>query len=112
MTWPVSRRVFQPHALSRNSTKCRADNFCGNLIREYFCWMLGDPHFFFGNFFSIILKNEKNLCVGSFNYFSYTIQIGSNWYMDTSVRDLEVEFLRLILPDLITYVAKIYQIGL
>ena len=26
----------------------------------------------------------------SFNYFSYTIQIGSNWYMDTGVRDLEV----------------------
>ena len=23
-------------------------------------------------------------------YFSYTIQIGSNWYMDTGVRDLEV----------------------
>ena len=28
--------------------------------------------------------------MGSFNYFSYTIQIGSNWYMDTGVRDLEV----------------------
>ena len=39
---------------------------------------------------SIILKNKKNLCVGSFNYFLYTIQIGSNWYMDTGVRDLEV----------------------
>lgn len=33
--------------------------------------------------------------------------------MDTDVRDLEVAFfLRLILPDLMTYVAKIYQIGL
>ena len=41
---------------------------------------------------SIILKNEKNLYVGSFNFFSYTIQIGSNWYMDTGVRDLEVAF--------------------
>ena len=30
----------------------------------------------------------------SFNYFSYTIQIGSNWYMDTSVRDLEVAFFK------------------
>ena len=39
---------------------------------------------------SIILKNHKNLYVGSFNYFSYTIQIGSNWYIDTGVRDLEV----------------------
>ena len=28
--------------------------------------------------------------MGSFNYFSYTIQIGSNWYMDKGVRDLEV----------------------
>ena len=36
---------------------------------------------------SIILKNKKNLYVGSFNYFSYTIQIGSNWYMDTDLRD-------------------------
>ena len=36
---------------------------------------------------------------------------GSNWYMDTGVRDLKV-VLRLILADLMTYVAKIYQIGL
>ena len=32
--------------------------------------------------------------------------------MDTGVRDLEVVFLSLILADLMTYVAKIYQIGL
>ena len=32
--------------------------------------------------------------------------------MDTSVRDLEVAFLRLILPDLMTNVVEIYQIGL
>ena len=32
--------------------------------------------------------------------------------MDTGVPDLEVAFLRLILSDLMTYVAKIYQIGL
>ena len=32
--------------------------------------------------------------MGSFNYISYTIQIGSNWYMDTGVRDLEVAFLK------------------
>ena len=62
---------------------------------------------------SIILKNKKNLYVGSFNYFSYTIQKGSNWYLDRGVRDLEVAFfLRLILPDLMTYVAKTYQIDL
>ena len=41
-----------------------------------------------------------------------TIQIGWNWCIDTGVRDLEVTFLRLILPDLMTNVAKIYQIGL
>ena len=35
-------------------------------------------------------KKQKNLSVGSFNYFSYTIQIGSNWYMDAGVCDLEV----------------------
>ena len=39
-------------------------------------------------------KKQKKLCVGSFNYFSYTIQIGSNWYMDTGVRDLKVVFFK------------------
>ena len=95
MTWRVPRHVFQAWAPSRNSTKYRADDLCGNLICEYFCWMLGDPHFFFGRslpflILCIILKNKKNLCVGSFSYFSYTIQIGSNWYMDTGVPDLEL----------------------
>ena len=57
------------------------------------------PTFFFGRslsflILSMILKNKKNLYVGSFNYFSYTIQIGSNWYMDTAVRDLEVAFFK------------------
>ena len=28
--------------------------------------------------------------MGSFNYFSYPVQIGSNWCIDTGVRDLEV----------------------
>ena len=32
--------------------------------------------------------------MGSFNYFSYTIQIESNWYMDIGVRDLEVAFFK------------------
>ena len=80
--------------------------------------MLGDPHFFFGRSLpfltlSIILKNKKNLCVGGLNYFSYTIKKGSNWYMDIGERELEVVFFKaLILADLMTYVAKIYQIGL
>ena len=57
-------------------------------------------------------KQNKNLYVGSFNYFSYTSHIGSNCYMDTGVRNLELAFLRLVLPDLMTYVANIYQLGL
>ena len=117
MTWHVPRYVFQARALSRNSIKYRADDLCGNLICEYFCWIIGDPHFFFGRslpflILSIILNNKKKLCVGSFNYFLDTIQIGSNWYMDTGVRDLEVACFRLIPPELMTQVAKIYQIGL
>ena len=50
------RTLFIGHAratsLSRartwveNSTKYRADNICVCLVCEYFCWMLGDPHFF------------------------------------------------------------------
>ena len=72
------------------------------------------PIFFFGRsllfvILSIILKNKKDLCVGSFNYFSYTIQIGSNWYMDTGVRDLEVVFVRLILPDLISTCSQSFK---
>ena len=57
------------------------------------------PTFFFGRslpflILSIILRNKKNLYVGSFNYFSYTIQIRPNWYMDTGVRDSEVAFFK------------------
>ena len=44
----------------------------------------------FSDSFHDTKKTKKNLYVGSFNYFSYTIQIGSNWYTDTGVRDLEV----------------------
>ena len=32
-------------------------------------------------------KKQKNVYVGSFNYFSYTIHIGWNSYMNTAVRD-------------------------
>ena len=46
MTWHVPRHLFQARAPSRNSTKYRTDDLCGNLICYYFCWMLGDPHFF------------------------------------------------------------------
>ena len=113
----MPRHVFQARAPCRKLNKCRADDQCVNLVCEYICWMLGDPHSFFGRsllflILSIILKSKKNLYLGSFHHFSCTIRIGSNWYKDTGVRDLEVAFLRLILPDLMTYVAKIYQIGL
>ena len=95
MTWHVPRHVFQALAPSWNSTKYRADDLCVNLVCEYFCWMLGDPIFFFRQITSFsdsfhYTKKQKNLCVGSFNYLSYTIQIGSYWYMDTGVRGLEV----------------------
>ena len=43
---------------------------------------------------SVILKNKKNRCMGSFDYFSYAIHIWSTWYMDTGVRDLEVAFFK------------------
>ena len=42
-------------------------------------------------YLAFILKKQKILYL-SFNLFSYTVQIGSNWYMDTDVRDLEVAF--------------------
>ena len=114
--WPVVLRMFAPfllrissaHALHwsrvchvifkrahwvENSTKYRADDLCVNFVCKYFCWMLGDPHFFWANhflfwFFPLYWKT-KNLQVGSFNYFSYTIQIGSNWCMNTGVCDLQ-----------------------
>ena len=55
----------------------------------------GDPHLFFGRslpflIISIIIKNKKNLYVGSCNYFAFTIQMGSNCYINTGVHDLEV----------------------
>ena len=64
MTWCVPRHAFQARTPSRNSTKYRADDLCGNLICEYFCWILGDPHFFFGRslpflILSIILKKKS-----------------------------------------------------
>ena len=56
---------------SKTQQKYRADDLCVNFVCEYFCWMLGDPHYFFGRSFpflvlSIILKSKTNLYVGSF----------------------------------------------
>ena len=60
---------------SKTQQKQRAGDLGVNLVCQYFCWMLGDPQFFFGRslpfpILSSILKNKKNLCVGSLNYFS------------------------------------------
>ena len=71
----LSRHVFQARAPGQNSTKYRADTLCVNLVCKCFCWKLGDPHFFFATslhflILSVVLKNKKNLYVGSFNYFS------------------------------------------
>ena len=80
--------------------------------------MFGDPHFFFDRslpflLLSVILKNKKKICTWEVLIIShYTFHIRSNLYMSTGVRDLGAAFLRLILLDLMTYVAKIYQIGL
>ena len=62
--------IFKRAHRFENSAKHRADDLCVNLVCEYFCWMLGDPHFFFSRSLSfltlfIILKNKKNLWVGS-----------------------------------------------
>lgn len=64
--------IFKRAHRVENSTKYRADDLCINLVCEYFCWMLKDPHFFFGRslsflIFSIILK--KNMYVGKFSLF-------------------------------------------
>ena len=94
MTWRVPRHVFQARAPSRTQQNIELMTFAvtwsANILLDA-RW----PPLFFGRslpflILSIILKNKKNLYVGSFNYFSYTIQIGSNWYMDTGMRDLEV----------------------
>ena len=86
--------IFKRAHRVENSTKYRADDLCVILVCEYFGCYSVTPTFILGRslpfpILSIILKNKKELYVGGFDYFSYTIQIGSNWYMDTAVRDLE-----------------------
>ena len=74
--------------------------------------MLGDPQIFFGRslpflILSIILKSKK-ICTWKVLIISHILFTK----MDTGVLDLAVAYIGLILPDLMTYGAKIYQIGL
>ena len=79
--------------------------------------MLGDPDFFFSRslpflILSIILKNKK-ICTWEVLIISHILfrkgQIGT--WIEVCLTE-KLHFLRLILPDLMTYVAKLYQIGL
>ena len=96
-------RHFQARAPSGTKSKTQQNielmtfalTSCANIFVGYSV----TPTFFFGRshpflILSIILKNKQNLYVGSFNYFSYNIQKGSNWYMDRGLRDSEFAFLK------------------
>ena len=77
VTWHVPRHVFEARAPSRNSIKYRAGDLCSNFICEYFCWIICDPHYFFGRslsfmILSIILKNKK-ICVWEVLIISYIL---------------------------------------
>ena len=70
MTWRVPRHVFQAGAPSRNSTKYRADDLCGNLVCEYFCWLLSDPHVIIGRSLPFhYTKKQKKSVRGKFLLF-------------------------------------------
>ena len=80
----VPRHIFQALAANRNSTKYIADDPCVNLVCEYFCWVFGDPHSFFGRsllflILSIILKSKKKSVPGKFSsflmYYSHRVEL-------------------------------------
>ena len=62
--------------------------------------MLGDPHFFFWQITSFSdsfhhTKKQKKICVWEVLIISHILlKKGSNWYMDTGVRDLKVVFFK------------------
>lgn len=67
----MPRHLFQARTPSQNSTNHRADGLCINMVCEYFCWMVSDPHFFFSRslpfqIISIILKHTKKSVRGKF----------------------------------------------
>ena len=103
------RTLFIGHTRATSFSSARTESksqqnielmtFALTLCANIFVGCSVTPTFFFGRslpflILSIRLKNKKNLYVGSFNYFSYTIQIGANWCMDTGVRNLEVVFFK------------------
>ena len=50
--WPrACHIIFKRTHRVKNSTKCRADDLCVNLVCEYFCWMVGDPTSFSADHF-------------------------------------------------------------
>ena len=116
--WSRACHVIFKHAQRvESSTKYRADDLCVNLVCEYFCWMLGDPTFFrqitsFSDSFHYT-KKQKKICVWEVLIISRILlkegRIGT-WIQVCVTKKLY--FLGLILADLMTYVAKIYQIGL
>ena len=67
------RTLFTGHARATPFSSARTESktqqnielmTCVNLVCEYFCWMLGDPYFFFGRLLpfltlSVIPKNKK-----------------------------------------------------
>lgn len=124
----LMRTLFIRHARTRsykelknrvkNATKHRADGLCVTFVltRTFFAGCSVIPifltdHFLFW-FFRIYLSNKvkkkKKTARGSFNYFAFTIyiDIGRNFHITTGVCNLDVAFLRLILPELVTYVEK------
>ena len=68
------------------STWC-ANILVGCSVTPTFFWQITS----FPDSFHYTKKRKKSVR-GKLIFFSYTIQIGSNWYMDTGERDLEVAF--------------------
>ena len=54
--------------------------------------MHGGPHFVFDRSIPFLILSiiTKIMYVGRFNYFAFTIHMGSNCYINTGERDLEV----------------------
>ena len=49
--WASLVRTLSIGHAHENSGKYRADDLCVNFVCEYFCWMLGEPHFFLPDHF-------------------------------------------------------------